>query len=244
MTKMNNNKSISKVLFFLIVFISFNVNATSRPAESETNIRYTINIFDSNLGEVYTKITQQGKEFNINSVTKAEGAASLLMGGDLLQNCKFSTADKKITLNSSVTEKIGSKPFKSSVKLDHSNKKISFKGKEGNKVIDIPSGYMVDSCNLQFAAAYTAKETLKNQTIYVVGGKKNRIKGYIFKSESQEILKTPIGKLKSTKIVLEREFNPEKKFIFWVSEKYPHFPLKMMDQRRSGSRIMTIKSVN
>jgi len=218
------------IIFFGLVFF-------------ETNIRYTVNIFGSNLGEVHTRIRHDDKGFDIHSVTKAEGAASLLMGGDLLQDCKFSTSDQKIVLNSSVTEKLGSKSFKSSVALDHKNNKISFAGKDGNKKIDIPSGYIVDSCNFQFAAAYTAKEILKNQTIYVIGGKRNRIKGYIFKSESQETLKTPLGEIEATKIVLERELNPEKQFIFWVSEKHPFFPLKMMDKRKSGSRIMTIKSV-
>ena len=229
--------------FFISVLLAFLVqNTTFAFSPSDTQgkleLRYTVNIFDTNLGEIHTTISKNEQRFRLNSITKAEGVASFVMGGDLKQDCLFHSQGVKILTDHSNIEKLGKKPFKHSVKLDWQSRKINFE----ETSLEIPDGYVLDSCNFQFAAAYTDVEVLKTNTIYVLDGKKSRIKGYVFKSESQETLKTPLGSFETTKIVLERELNPEKSFIFWISKDYPFFPLKMMDKRKKGSRIMTLKS--
>jgi hypothetical protein len=202
-------------------------------------LRYIVNIFNTNLGEIHTTISKNKERFQLDSVTKAEGAASFVMGGDLKQSCLFYAKEGKVLTERSNVEKFGRKSFKSGVTLDWQSRKINF---EDGTTLDIPDGYIIDSCNFQFAAAYTDIDLLKNNTIYVLDGKKSRIKGYVFKSESNEKLKTSFGEFETTKIVLERELNPEKSFIFWIAKEHPFFPLKMMDKRKKGSRIMTLKS--
>ena len=80
--------------------------------------------------------------------------------------------------------------------------------------------------------------------MYVLDGKKSRLKAYIFKSLTQEKIKTPIGEFEANKIVFERELNPEKSVTFWTAKEHPYFPLKMLEKRKSKKRIMTIKSVS
>jgi len=237
----------NKLVNVFILFITINLLVTSPSAlanDESIDIRYIVNIFGSNLGEVHTTIKNKGNKFSIDSTTKAEGAASFIMGGDLIQKCSFEAKDKRINIQSSFTEKLGKKSFTSRTRLDRKSNKILFDNGSDTQSIDTPLGYIVDSCNFQFAAAFTDTDILKSLTTYVIDGKKNRIKGYVFKSEETEDLKTVIGDFKTTKITLERELNPEKKFIFWVAKEHPYFPLKMINKRKSRSEIMTIKSIN
>lgn len=235
--------SLIVIFSILVSHLAFHVavaNALNTSNEKgKIELRYTVNIFNTNLGEIHTTISKNQQRFRLDSVTKAEGAASLVMGGDVKQNCLFHAQENKIITERSSVEKLGRKSFKNNVAIDWQSRKINFQ--EGT-VLDIPEGYIVDSCNFQFAAAYTDLDVLKNNTIYILDGKKSRIKGYVFKSESHEILKTAFGEFDTKKIVLERELNPEKSFIFWVAQEHPYFPLKMIDKRKKGSRIMTLKS--
>ena len=202
-------------------------------------IRYNVNIYGSNLGEIHTTIEKDQEQFSLNSVTKAEGAASLILGGDLIQECNFETSEDQIVSNISRVEKLGRNAFANDVEIDWSSRNINY---NNESVLNIPQGYLVDSCNFQFAAAFTHLDVLKQNTTYILDGKKSRLKAYVFKSATQEVLKTPIGEFETTKIVLERELSPDKSFSFWITDQHPYFPLKMVENRKSGSRIMTIKS--
>lgn len=202
-------------------------------------LRYKVNIYGSNLGEIHTTIKKDQDKFEVSSVTRAEGVASLVLGGDLTQQCSFSAKDKQIVSEDSSIEKLGRSAFKNTVKIDWQSRFINY---NDDPTLAIPNGYLVDSCNFQFAAAYTNHDLLKKNTIYVLDGKKSRLKAYVFKSSTQEKLKTPIGEFNTSKIVLERELNPDKSIIFWIAEEYPYFPLKMIEKRKSKKRIMTLKS--
>ena len=202
-------------------------------------LRYKVNIYGSNLGEIHTTIKKDQNKFEVSSVTKAEGVASLVLGGDLTQQCSFLAQDKQIVSENSSIEKLGRSAFKNTVTIDWQSRFINY---NDDPALAIPNGYLVDSCNFQFAAAYTNHDLLKKNTIYVLDGKKSRLKAYVFKSSTQEKLKTPIGEFNTSKIVLERELNPDKSIIFWIAEEYPYFPLKMVEKRKSKKRIMTLKS--
>ncbi len=220
--------------------VSFSTQALDKSTpDGEVKLRYNVNIYGTNLGEIHTSIKKNQQRFELNSVTRAEGAASLVMGGDLKQQCNFSVQDKQIITRSSLVEKLGRKSFISKVEIDWNSKFINY---NNESVLAVPEGYLVDSCNFQFAAAFTDIDFLKQNTTYVLDGKQNRLKAYVFKSETLETLKTSIGEFETRKIVLERELNPEKSFIFWVTDEHPYFPLKMVEKRKSRSRIMTIKS--
>jgi len=226
-----------------ILWAQSSSSSSSFSGSANIKLQYVVNIYGADLGQISTQIIRQDDRFSIESVTKAEGAASLLMGGDLVQKCQFDVQSEKIISLSSSANKSGRDAFNNTIELDHNNNKINFQTNAEQQLIDLPAGYVVDSCNFQFAAAYTDLKFLKEVTTYVLDGKRNRVKGYVFKSQTQEELSTKIGIFETTKIVLERELNPEKQFIFWVSKEHPYFPLKMVDKRKNGSRMMSIKSV-
>ncbi|MGH1539901.1 MAG: DUF3108 domain-containing protein [Arenicella sp.] len=207
----------------------------------QIKLNYSVIWNGSNLGQIETNITQEEDRFEIASVTKAEGMASIWLGGNLLQKCSFQTRDSMIFSNEFHSTKKGKAGYSNTINYDWKSQKITF---NDDPAFDMPKGYIVDNCNFHFAAAYTAINKLKENSIYVMDGKKKRIRGYVFKSISEEQLTTPIGDFDTTKIVLERELDPNKTFTFWISPDKPYFPLKMMDQRKSGQRIMLIQNLN
>lgn len=235
------NKPICRLSFFYIASLLFSNLVLAQTNEDKAyKLNYAVIWNGSNLGQIETKINSEKTTINITSITKAEGMASIWLGGDLTQTCQFKAYDNMIFSQIFSSQKQGSNQYKNLVEYDWEEQKISF---NDEPAFDMPKGYIVDNCNFHFAAAYTEIDKLKDNPIYVMDGKKKRIRGYVFKSVVSERIKTPVGEYDTTKIVLQRELDENKTFTFWVSPEQPFFPLKMMDSRKSGQRVMLIKSI-
>lgn len=232
---------LSLVTVISVVWFQTAFAQTINIAEKTTHkLNYAVIWNGSNLGYIETTINHQDNIVDIKSVTKAEGMASIWLGGDLIQTCQFETRDNMIFSNTFGSQKEGKNKYTNLVEYDWDTRKISF---NDEPAFDMPKGYIVDNCNFHFAAAYTEIDRLKNNSIYVMDGKKKRIRGYVFESATQEVLKTPLGEFDTTKIVLRRELDENKTFTFWVEVDKPFFPLKMMDSRKSGRRVMLIQNI-
>ena len=226
----------------LASLLTSNIYALNRSINIGTvELSYKVNILGTNLGEIQTTISKNNRNFEVNSIAKAEGVASLLLGGDVTQGCAFTTVDQHIISSTSNIEKLGRKAFKNVIEIDWDSRFINY---NSESVLSIPSGYLIDFCNFHFAAAYTDIEFLKNNKMFVLDGKKSRIKTYIFKSITKEKIKTPVGEFEANKITFERELNPDKSITFWTTEEHPYFPLKMVETRKSRKRILTLKSIS
>ena len=208
--------------------------------DSAFKLNYAVIWNGSNLGRIETTINHELNNFEVASITKAEGMASIWLGGDLIQKCRFETRDNMIFSRDFSSQKKGSNSYTNIVNYDWQNQKITF---NDEPAFDMPRGYIVDNCNFHFAAAYTDIDKLKDNAIYVMDGKKRRIRGFILISVDNERIETPIGEFDTTKIVWQRELDDSKTFTFWIDPKQPYFPLKMMDSRKSGKRVMLIQSL-
>ena len=242
MQTMNKFRIAKTIAYFIVGFTPFNAVALNESdVNGKVDLSYKVNILGSNLGEIHTTITKNNQNFEISSITRAEGVASLILGGNVTQGCSFSTTDQHIISSTSNIEKKGRKAFKNDIQIDWDSRFINYNNESS---LSVPSGYLIDFCNFHFAAAYTDHEFLKKHKMYVLDGKKSRLKSYIFKSISQEKIKIPAGEFEANKITFERELNPDKSITFWTSEKYPYFPLKMVETRKSKKRILTLKSIS
>ena len=94
----------------------------------------------------------------------------------------------------------------------------------------MPQGYLINNCNMPFALALL-KDNEITETVYIVDGKKTRIRGYRLKSKSREMLNTKIGSLDTVKIVFERDLKSEKTLTLWLSKKHYFLPVKMQERR-------------
>ena len=136
--------------------------------------------------------------FSVASHTKAEGLAAILLG-NLTETCDFNIVDGRAQSQTYS----GGRPSKTEYFVDFNweERKIKFNGEE---TLDMPQGYLINNCNMPFALALL-KDNEITETVYIVDGKKTRIRGYRLKSKSREMLSTKIGSLDTVKVVFERE---------------------------------------
>jgi len=233
---------LQKLLLTLGLIVVATFSSTAVYAKSKIiDLKYSVVYNGASVGHINTQIESKGNSYSIYSKTSAEGIASILMGGDLIQKCKFDTLNDAIRPTHFVTEKLGKKSYTNTVTYDWKNRKINFNNGENSS--DMPKGYILDNCNFHFATAFGKDKHLKKTSIYVVDGKKNRMRGYQFVSSSKETIDTPMGKFNTTKIVLRRELNENKKLVLWLADDKPFYPIKFMDSRKSSDRTMLLQSV-
>lgn len=227
----------------------FAVAQTTNQTQGHSNelnaiaLSYTVNLVSSRLGnatvgQLQTTLTQNNGRYAANSTTKAQGLAAILIGSDLQESCEF-TIDQGRALSHKYAG--GSKESNDyQVSYDWEERKINF---EDGESLDMPPGHIIDLCNMPFAAALLKDDGLAGEVLYVLDGKKKRIRGYKLRSSNQETLETPLGPMASIKIVLEREFNPDRTFSLWLSPDHDYMPIKMEDARSSRTTTFLVNNI-
>ena len=219
----------------LTTLLSLVVSASAYSLEPST-IVYQVELDSDRLGKatlgrVETQLSENDGRFSVASHTKAEGLAAILLG-NLTETCDFNIVDGRAQSQTYS----GGRPSKTEYFVDFNweERKIKFNGEE---TLDMPQGYLINNCNMPFALALL-KDNEITETVYIVDGKKTRIRGYRLKSKSREMLNTKIGSLDTVKIVFERDLKSEKTLTLWLSKKHYFLPVKM--QERRVDRITTM----
>ncbi|HAU69247.1 MAG: DUF3108 domain-containing protein [Arenicella sp.] len=219
----------------LTTLLSLVVSASAYSLEPST-IVYQVELDSDRLGKatlgrVETQLSENDGRFSVASHTKAEGLAAILLG-NLTETCDFNIVDGRAQSQTYS----GGRPSKTEYFVDFNweERKIKFNGEE---TLDMPQGYLINNCNMPFALALL-KDNEITETVYIVDGKKTRIRGYRLKSKSREMLNTKIGSLDTVKIVFERDLKSEKTLTLWLSKKHYFLPVKMQERRED--RITTM----
>lgn len=216
---------------------------TKAHALDPVEISYTLSMVSSSfgnatLGKIESTLTKTDRGYAVMSVTKAQGMAAIIIGSNEQQNCEFEINDGRAVTQSYGGGRIGKSDYQ--VNFDWPERKVTFNTGES---IDMPQGYVVDNCIMPFAAAVLKGEGLSDEAMYVVDGKKKRIRGYTLSSSSEEMLDTALGPKKTIKMVLAREFKPEVTFTFWLSADNQYLPLKIEEKRKSRTTTMVVNSL-
>ena len=209
------------------------------------SIHYTVS-FESEkygnatLGRFETQLSR-GKEggYSVMSALQGQGIAAILMGSNYQESCDFSIENGRAISNNYAGGRKALEDYQ--VKFDWTERKINFSDGE---TLDMPKGYVVDNCNMFFAAALLKGEGLSEQPLYIVDGKKKRIRGYNLRSSTSELLSTNLGHLNTLKIVLERELQPERTISLWLSPENSFIPLKMEERRSKRTTTMIVDQIN
>ena len=196
---------------------------------------------NATLGNLETHIQTNGEDkYSVHSKTKTQGLASILMGSNIEETCAFETNNNQVVSQQYNSGQSNNGNFDFAVQFDWEERKINF----ADTTLDMPQGYVVDNCNFPFAAAFSKGHELKGKTIYVVDGKSKRIRGYTFRSLSDEVLDIKLGKLDTLKIVLERELRPDRTFTFWLAKEKQFMPIKMEEKRESRTTTMLAQNIS
>ena len=191
------------------------------------------------LGRTETALSKTATGYSVFSKTKAQGLAAIIIGSNEQQTCEFSVQQGRAVSSNYAGGRSDSSDYR--VTFDWPGRKISF---NDGDTLDMPNGYVVDNCNMPFAAALLGENGLNGETMYVIDGRKKRIRGYKLASSSFENLETILGTTKTLKIVLSREIKPDRTFTFWLSPENGYVPLKMEEKRRSRTTTMMVNKID
>jgi hypothetical protein len=213
-------------------------------ALTPVTISYTITFESSKFGnatlgrvENILKATENG--YSIDSITKAQGMAAIIMGSNEQQSCEFVVKDGKAVSQKYAGGRIGKTDYQ--VNFDWRQRKAHFNDTNGHRdSVDLPKGYIVDNCSMWFAVALLQGNIPDKQSLYVVDGKNKRIRGFQLRSTSDEILTTKLGDRQVTKVVFERELRPGRTLTFWLSHDDEYLPLKMQESRKSRTTTFEV----
>ena len=231
------------ILTLFIMPIKSNAD-TALPIElDDVSITYKIKLesksFNAILGKLTNSIKKTENGFTVKSVTKVQGMAAILLGSNEQQSCDFIMQDGYAIPQRYVGGTIKKDQYK--VDFDWQEQKITFNDAES---LDMPKGYVVDNCSMSFALALQKGQGLETRPVYIVDGKKNRIRGYTLLSSEDVNIETPIGNKDTTKIVLQRELRSDRTLTFWLSKEDQYIPIKMQDKRKSRTTTITVSAIN
>lgn len=214
-------------------------------AQSDTldpaSIRYKIK-FDSStfgnatLGKIETKLSTSDEGYLIESLTKTQGMAAIIIGNNYQESCEFQVSDGEAVSTAYKGGRVGKTDY--SVEFDREGKKINFASKDS---LDMPEGYVVDQCMFWFAIALLKGEVESEKPIYVVDGKSKRIRGFKLRSKSEEQIDTALGSKLVQKIVLERELRPNRTLTLWLSPEDQYLPVKIEESRKKRTTTFEIE---
>lgn len=231
----------------VIAVLVFNFGMSLQSHAQELNsiaLSYTVNLVGSKLGnatvgQVETTLTRDNNIYTASSTTKAQGLAAILMGSDIHYNCEFSTEPGHVLSKKYAGSSKSSEEFQ--VSYDWEARKINFLDGES---LDMPPGYITDTCNMPFAVAMLKEDGLADDVLYVLEGSEKRIRGYKLRSSNQETLETPLGSMETLRITLEREFRPERTLSLWLSLDHDYVPIKIEDARNSRTMSTLVKNID
>ncbi len=206
-------------------------------------IAYTINLVsdkygNATLGKVETELSKTEQGYAVSSATKAQGIAAILMGSNYQEACEFGVNEGRAISSAYAGGRRDLKDYV--VGFDWQARKVTF---EDGDSLDMPQGYVVDNCNMLFAAALLRDAEQLDDSLYIVDGKSKRIRGYRLKSSTEELLATDFGEFNTRKIVFERELKPERTLTFWLSPEYSYVPLKMVERRRKRTTTFMVDDI-
>lgn len=194
---------------------------------------------NATLGKTETVLSKTETGYAVASRTKAQGLAAIIIGSNEHQTCEFTVQNGRAVSSKYSGGRTKRKDYQ--VDFDWQNRKIVF---SNGDTLDMPNGYVVDNCDMPFAVALIRENGLGDENMYVVDGRKKRIRGYKLESSSIENLDTVLGTIETLKIVFSRDIKPDRTFTFWLSPENDYVPMKMEEKRRSRTTTMTANRID
>lgn len=200
-------------------------------------LTYNVNYFDTGLGNLVTELSRNGDIYEVRAETRAEGLASILLGGTLREQCKFSVSDSmEVRPRHYTIEKEGSDPYTHSAEFLWEEMKVAY---DDGKSLDIPlAGYVIDNCTVPFAFAAADGITVKEYPyIHILGGK--RLRHYEDIQVSRETVEVPAGTFDTVRIDQKRVGSPDKKLSIWVAPDMRNIAVRIEERRKM--RVTTME---
>ena len=226
---MSLNMQTFKYKALILVLLWLNPTWLSADPLPETlELIYEVSFGVAELGSLRTLLTKQETHYEAVSETRAEGMASILLGGKVREICQFSIADNAVRPDNYRIIREGEEEFDYSVSFNWDERRVIFNN--GNNVV-IANGYIVDNCSAPFAFILGGAEVLKRTSLHIVGGKK--VRRFENNAVDNELVSTPLGEFNAVKIEQVRFDRPDRKLMIWLAPERNNLPIKIVEQRNS-----------
>lgn len=189
---------------------------------------YEVSFGVAELGSLRTQLKKQEAHYEVVSETRAEGMASILLGGRVREMCQFLIANNAVKPVNYRIIREGKDAFDYSVSFDWDNRRVSFN--DGSDVV-ISNGYIVDNCSVPFAFILGGAEVFKEKPLHIVGGRK--VRRFENSAVVTERISTPLGEFNAIKIEQVRFDRPDRKLTIWLVPERNNLPVKIVEQRKS-----------
>ena len=222
------------------------VNSDIQNTIEEVEVTFKLNLKSSSYGNATLgKFTNSFKKtetgYSVKSVTKVQGIAAIFIGSNEQQSCDFTF--NHATNTATPVSYAGGTLKKEQYRVNFNWQDRTFEFESG-ETLDMPDGYIIDVCSMPFAAALAKGKGLDKQTMYIIDGKKKRLRAYKLVSSSNEIVETSLGDKETLKIVLQRELRPDRFLTLWLSLDDQYTPVKVEEKRKSRTITMVVSEIS
>ncbi len=204
----------------------------------QLTLRYSVQLGTAKLGSLLTQLTRHSDRFRVESETRVEGVAAILLGGEVRETCEFEVEANQVRPLRYEVEREGPKGYRRQAEFHWPANQVAFSSGETSA---IPNGYTLDNCSVPFAFMLGGSEVFSQTALHIVGGR--RIRNFEHIGVTREELKTPFGKIPSIRIEQRRTDNPTRKLIVWLAPGQHNLPVKMVEKRTSRVITMVLESV-
>ena len=113
---------ITLALRGILLALSFVSIGSMAQSTADIALNYTIKVGGAKLGTLAAKLSYDGAIYQSTSETKAEGLASILLGGDLFESCAFTFDGQKVVSDSYSSSKQGRGAYQNETNFDWENR--------------------------------------------------------------------------------------------------------------------------
>jgi len=247
LTIIKNNqikKPYMGLLFTLLLLISANSQSQTVKKLESLVVTYKLSLRSSTygnatLGKFTNTLTKTDTGYSVKSVTKTQGLAAILIGSNEQQSCDFSLESDGSAIPMRYT---GGTLKKDKYHVDFNWAERTLRFKDG-EAFDMPEGYILDNCSMPFALALNQGKGLEGSNIYIVDGKKERVRGYNLVSSTEVEIETTLGTKNTLELVLQRESRPDRSLTLWLSIDDYYTPVKFEERRKHRTTTMVVSEL-
>lgn len=223
----------------LILFVSTgSVSTQANELPESMELIYRVRLGVAELGSLISTLDRKGDAFEVTAETRAEGMASILLGGTVREICRFSTERNVLTPESYRIIREGRDAFDRSVSFNWDERRVMFS--DGRNIV-ISDGYIVDNCSIPYALIVGGAETFKRRSLHIVGGKK--VRRFENLNMEEETVTTPLGEFRTVRIDQVRFDRPDRQLNIWLAPEMHNLPVKIVEKRKSRpDTTMLLKS--
>ncbi|MDZ7842460.1 MAG: DUF3108 domain-containing protein [Gammaproteobacteria bacterium] len=203
-------------------------------------LTYNVKLYETDLGNLVTTMQRNGDSYEVEAETRAEGLASILLGGILREECSFSVSESfEVKPRYYTIEKEGSDAYSHSAEFLWDDMKVAY---EGGRSLDIPlAGYVIDNCTVPYAFAAADQIMLKEYPyIHILGGR--NLRHYEDIQVSHETVEVPAGKFETVRIDQQRVGDSDKKLSIWVAPAMQNIAVRIEERRKFRVTTMELSS--